>query len=237
MNGVTLFSTLAASIAPRRFIDAYRTAKVVIHNRMRRADVPSEPHFDDESTEYFREQIAGVHNYLEYGSGGSTILANKVVTNHLVSVDSDASFLADVERRLDQEERRAMSKLIHVNIGLTLDLGMPVFTKPTRRRVRRWGEYAKAPWRYFRMIGQQPDLILVDGRFRVACVLESLLSLSPLSRTRILLDDYVGRPEYSVVEQFADLEVVGRMAVLRPRKLLNRIQVRQMAREYCADPR
>ena len=235
MTGVTL-SSLGASIAPRKFVDAYRTAKIVIGNRVRHFDVPVEPHFDEQSTAYFREQLAKARNYLEYGSGGSTILANQIVTN-LVSVDSDANFLGDVQRKLEQQDRRAMTKLIHVNIGLTQHWGMPVFTKPTRRRLRRWEEYAKAPWRYYRTIGQQPDLILIDGRFRVACVLESLLSLSPLSETQILLDDYVGRAYYDVVEQFANIELAGRMAVLRPRRLLDRIQVRRLVRQYCADPR
>jgi hypothetical protein len=234
MTGTTALSMLGATIAPRRVVDAYRTAKIVIGNRVRRFEVPTEPHFDDDSTAYFREQLAKARNYLEYGSGGSTVLANQVVAN-LVSVDSDASFLADVRRKLEQNDRRAMTKLIHVNIGLTQHWGMPVFTKPTRRRVRRWEEYAKAPWRYFRTIGQQPDLILVDGRFRVACVLESLLSLAPLSTTQILLDDYVGRPEYEVVEEYAHVELVGRMAVLRPRRVLDRIRVRRLVRQYCAD--
>jgi hypothetical protein len=229
-------SSLGASIAPRRFVDAYRTAKIVIGNRVRHFDVPAEPHFDQESTAYFREQVAKARNYLEYGSGGSTILANQMVTN-LVSVDSDAKFLGDVRRKLEEHEHRAMTKLIHVNIGLTQHWGMPVFTKPTRRRLQRWEEYARAPWRYFRKIGQQPDLILVDGRFRVACVLESLLSLSPLSDTQILLDDYVGRSYYDVVEQFANIELAGRMAILRPRRLVDRIQVRRLVRQYCADPR
>jgi hypothetical protein len=235
MTGVTL-SSLGASIAPRRFVDAYRTAKIVIGNRVRHFDVPTEPHFDPESTAYFREQLAKVRNYLEYGSGGSTVLANKMVTN-LVSVDSDANLLGDVQRKLEEHDQRAMTKLIHVNIGLTEHWGMPVFTKPTRRRLRRWDRYVRAPWRYFRTIGQQPDLILVGGRFRVACVLESLLSLSPLSQTQILLDDYVDRPWYDVVEQFADMELAGRMAILRPRRLLDRIQVRRLVRQYCADPR
>lgn len=236
MTGATALSTLGATIAPRRVVEAYRTAKLVINNRMRHFDVPAEPHFDEDSTRYFRQELAKARNYLEYGSGGSTLLANKTVTN-LVSVDSDASFLADVRQKLCASDRRAMAKLIHVNIGLTVDWGMPVFTRPTRRRIRRWEEYSKAPWRYFRTIGQQPDLILVDGRFRVACVLESLLSLSPLSETKILLDDYVGRAEYEVVEQYADVELVGRMAVLRPRRLVDRIQVRRLVREYSADPR
>jgi hypothetical protein len=236
MTGATALSTLGATIAPRKFVEAYRTAKIIIGNRVRRFEVPTEPHFDEASTLYFREQLQRARNYLEYGSGGSTILANQMVTN-LVSVDSDASFLADVRRKLETHDRRAMAKLIHVNIGLTQHWGMPVFTKPTRRRVRRWEEYAKAPWRYFRTIGQQPDLILVDGRFRVACVLESLLSLSPLTETQILLDDYVDRPEYEVIEQFAQVELVGRMAVVHPRRLLERIQVRRLVKQYCADPR
>jgi hypothetical protein len=229
-------STLGASIAPRKFVDACRTAKIVIAHRVRHFDVPSEPHFDEEGTAYFRKQLESARNYLEYGSGGSTILANRLV-NTLVSVDSDVSFLADVRRKLAEEGRRAMTKLIPVNIGLTYDWGMPVFTKPTRRRVHRWQNYPTAPWRYYRSIAQQPDLILVDGRFRVACVLESLLSLSPLSGAQILVDDYADRPHYQVVERFADLEMAGRMAVLRPRRLIDRIQVRRMVKQYCADPR
>ena len=128
MTGATSLSTLGASIAPRRFIQAYRTAKVVIGNRMRHFDVPTGPHFDEESTRYFRQELAKARNYLEYGSGGSTVLANQLVTN-LVSVDSDASFLADVRAKLSQADRRAVAKLIHVNIGLTVDWGMPVFRK------------------------------------------------------------------------------------------------------------
>jgi len=230
------FSTLGASIVPRRFVAAYRTARIVFANRVRHFDIPSEPHFGEEATAYFRGQLERARGYLEYGSGAATLLANRFA-NTVVSVDTDAHLLAGVRRRLAEESRRAMTRLIHVNIGLTLERGMPVFTKPTRRRVRRWEDYPTAPWRYFRSIAQQPDLILVDGRFRVACVLESLLSLSPLSNTRILVDDYADRPYYQVVERFADFEMIGRMAVLRPRRLIDRIQVRRLVRQYCADPR
>jgi hypothetical protein len=233
---VGTFSALGASIAPRKFVDVCRVARILIANRVRHVDVPSEPQFDEEGMAYFRKQLESARNYLEYGSGGSTILANGLV-NTLVSVDSDAGLVADVRRKLAEAGRRTMTRLIHVNIGLTYDWGMPVFTKPTLRRVRRWEEYPTRPWRYLRSITQQPDLILVNGRFRVACVLESLLSLSPLSNTQILLEDYAERPHYQVVERFADLERVGRMAVLRPRRLTDRIQVRRMVRQYCADPR
>jgi hypothetical protein len=39
------------------------------------------------------------------------------------------------------------------------------------------------------------------------------------------------------VEQFADVQMAGRMAILRPRRLMDRIQVRRMVKQYCADPR
>ena len=229
-------STLGASIAPRRFVDAYRAAKSVWANHVRPVEIPAEPYFDDESTGYFRVQLEGARNYLEYGAGSSTVLANRYV-NTLVSVDTDGALLADVRRRLSEQRRCTMTRLIHVSVGLTLDTGMPLFTKPTRRRIRRWEDYASAPWRYFRSIAQQPDVILVNGLFRVACVLESLLSLSPLSNTRIMVDDYGDRPYYHVVERFADVERVGRMGVLRPRKLLNRIEVRRLVRQFSMDPR
>jgi hypothetical protein len=230
-------STLGATTAPRHFFDVYRTAKVVLAKRVRRAAVPTEPCFDERATAHLRSQLERARNYLEYGSGGSTILANRFV-NTLVSVDCDASHIAAVHRKLAGEGRRAMTRLIHANIGLTLESGMPAFTKPTRRRLRRWGDYPTSPWKYFRSIAQQPDLILVNGLFRVSCVLESLLSLSPLSNTPILVADYADSPHYHEVERFADFEgVVGTMGVLRPRRLIDRIQVRRLVRQYCADPR
>ncbi|MGH8137913.1 MAG: hypothetical protein ACREVV_06930 [Steroidobacteraceae bacterium] len=229
-------SALAGPAPPKGFVHAYRMAKVVIANRVRHFDVPSDPSFDTESAAYFRRQLESTRNYLEYGSGGSTILAHKLV-NNLVSVDSDAHFLADVRRKLMQDDSQAVTKLIHANIGLTQQWGMPVFTKPTRRRIRRWETYPRAPWSYYRALGLEPDLILVDGRFRVACMLESLLSVSRTNQCPILCDDYASRPHYHVVEQFAHLSMAGRMAVLRAKESLDRIQCRRLVRQYCADPR
>jgi len=160
-----------------------------------------------------------------------------------VSVESDAHYLAAVRRRLTADAigtnyfRRTATKLIHVNIGFTVDWGIPAYTRPTRRRIQRWENYPAAPWRYFRSIGQQPDLILVDGRFRVACVLESLLNLSPVNHTLILLDDYITRPHYQAVERFADLEMVGRMAVLHPRRVWDRSEASRLIEHYRSDYR
>jgi hypothetical protein len=45
------------------------------------------------------------------------------------------------------------------------------------------------------------DLYLIDGRFRVACFMETLMRCKP--DAVLLMHDYAPRPEYHVVEQFA----------------------------------
>jgi hypothetical protein len=104
-------------------------------------------------------------------------------------------------------------------------------------RIRRWEGYPQAPWSYYERMGLEPDLILVDGRFRVACSLESLLRLSSPRDCRILCEDCVGRPYYQVVEQFADLTLMGRMAVLKAKRPLDRDECRKFTAQYLTDPR
>mgnify|MGYP000156134903 FL=1 len=58
----------------------------------------------------------------------------------------------------------------------------------------------------------KPDTVLIDGRFRVCCFLTSLKFAD--EGTRIIFDDYVGRPHYHVVEKFIDRkEVCGRQCL------------------------
>jgi hypothetical protein len=204
---------------------AYRKARFVAAHRSSKIVVPSSPHLDEETLTYFEARIATVSRYLEYGSGGSTVLAHKYVDS-LVSVESDRHYLKAVKKVLEASPSQAETHLIPVNIGLTEQWGKPVFKKPTARRVRRWRAYPKAPWTFYEDRKVEPDLILVDGRFRVACVLESLLNQSENSLNSILLDDYSDRPYFSVVNEFADLiDLKGRMGVFQKKP--------QMDRERC----
>jgi hypothetical protein len=78
--------------------------------------------------------------------------------------------------------------------------------------------YPLSVWRepFFR----QPDVVLIDGRFRPACLMAVLMcTVKPV---KVLFDDYLNRPVYHSVEAFLKpIEFVGRMAVFeaRPRSL------------------
>jgi len=68
-----------------------------------------------------------------------------------------------------------------------------------------------SPWQHGSV---KPDLVLIDGRFRVACFLHSLLAAEP--GTPILFDDYSNRPHYHLVEESYPIEQTeGRQALFR----------------------
>jgi hypothetical protein len=172
-----------------------------------------EPTFDQAGLEFFAVAIRESRVYLEYGSGGSTLMAARFVAR-LVSVEPDAIFAKAVRAALP--ETRANIAILTPDIGLTRDWGFPVFDRPTPARIAKWKRLPQAPWKV--LSTDVPDLILIDGRMRVACALESLLRVNPA--TKILIDDYVdvGR-NYKPVEQFADLIAMhGRMAEFRKRE-------------------
>lgn len=198
---------------------------------------PERPHFEnDKCTARFEELMRQSDVYLEYGSGGSSILGASL-GKKIFSVDSDWMFQKQVRKTLAKcnFENNAQLTLIYANIGMTREWGVPLSTKCTPGRLRKWRRYAVLPWDIMRVENLSPDLVLIDGRFRVACALESLKNLNANSDAKILFDDYFEREHYSVVEQFGDLiEKVGRMAVFKP-KSVDPEKIASTLAEYSAD--
>jgi hypothetical protein len=172
--------------------------------------VPDQPHFDSESLSYFMERLSRASEYLEFGSGGSTVEAAKR-NKRFTTIESDGEFLSAVREKIGHNAGR----LIHINIGRTGEWGAPISKRNTPWNRWRWARYARAPWD-----GQRwPDLILIDGRFRVHCALYAIRQLYGRD-FEILFDDYTGRPFYHEVEQFAELKYFrGRMACFGPKSV------------------
>src|SRR5687767_427938 len=97
---------------------------------------------------------------VEYGTGGSTILALSAGVQ-LLSVESDADWLNKVKdiEIVRQAEQQGRATLIHVNVGPTGDWGFPI----DQAHRQAWPNYSAAPWRHW----ENADLVLIDGRFRV----------------------------------------------------------------------
>lgn len=188
-------------------------------------EIPSEPRLESEGLNFLRRRLRETKVYLEYGSGGSTILAGHYVPT-IVSVESDRRFHKQLEKRISDLRLKSKVHLIYANIGWTEDYGYPIFKRQTAKRVRRWSEYAKAPWSKLAELGIKPDTVLIDGRFRIACTLQTLLEVD--ESCRILVDDYVGRTPYECITRYADLVALhGRMAEFKKKSDFNEELVRR----------
>lgn len=186
-----------------------KAAIFVVRERLLGCEISRTPALDQEALAAFTAALEKTAVYLEYGSGGSTLTASRVV-HKLVSVESDPVFGRAVVNAIPADARAEVA-VLRPDIGLTHAWGFPVFGRPTPSRIEKWKTYPKAPWPVLRET--VPDTILIDGRFRVACALESLLHVG--RDTRMLVDDYLGR-NYRNIESFADLVAMhGRMAEFR----------------------
>lgn len=195
------------------------------------------PHLDPEMLARWREEVTRAKVYLEYGSGASTVAAARVV-ERIYSVDSDARYLAAVAERAEHGKAADTAiETVYVDIGRTEKWGRPLLEYPLSGRARKWRRYTEAPWELTEARGDLPDFVFVDGRFRVACVLESLLRLGPGSGTTIMLDDFSRRRRaYAAVLDFAEAEPCGRGLLLRPGSPFDADGCRRALRRYQRDP-
>lgn len=202
----------------------------------RAVTIADEPYLDPHGKAFLTHALTQSRSYLEFGSGGSTVLAAKT-TPIIVSVESDKGFLQAVEAKLRQMQLRpALAEFIHADIGMTTRWGNPLVKRPTPERVEHWGRYPTAPWAVLQREQIVPDTVLIDGRFRVACALESLAHLPPKSQSRILVDDYTSRPEYAPITEFGQLEGIhGRMAVFSQRPDFDAARCREAAVAFRKD--
>jgi hypothetical protein len=187
--------------------------------------------------ERWRRAISRTTVYLEYGSGGSTIEALQGAM-HVYSVESDKLFLDLVARQAGTAVAKGSFHPVHVDHGWTTKWGRPLFTWRTAERLDRWGKYTAAPWALIEQAGLVPDFIFVDGRFRVASVLESLLRLPQGADCLFMLDDFRQRSNaYSAVLRFAtDVERCGRALVFRRRPDFNACECAKILLTYARDP-
>lgn len=206
----------------RRFLEEKAFAA---QQRLGHLAVPDMPHFDSaESTEWFLAQLASATRYLEYGTGGSTYQAAKLGLD-FIAVDTDPYFLDSVRAKIHAAGLgRAGQVFRFANIGWTGTWGRPVgrVTEARRELFRRASD---PPPECFE--GLTPDLVLVDGRFRVACAFKVFNMLHAQPGWTVVVDDYADRPQYRAIEEYAQVELVGRMAVIRsaravPASVINR---------------
>ncbi len=152
-----------------------------------------------------RDAYGAAQVILEYGSGGSTCMAAEMAGKTVFSVESDKAWCDAMQGWFAANPPTATVQLHYADIGPTGKWGKA----GTEKHWRRFAHYPYSVWD--RPDFQHPDVVLVDGRFRAACFLAVLFSITrPVT---LLFDDYVERPAYHEVEIFGKpIDVQGRLA-------------------------
>ena len=141
------------------------------------------PMMSDKDIKAFSYFMKPENIYFEFGSGGSTNLASyfKLKT---YSVESDIKWHAKLK-----------SSSIIANY-ITVSLNNTSFGYPgNNTNINDWKKYIQAYKKEF-----NADVILIDGRFRVACALDIFSKIK--NNTMVLIHDYENRKHYHIIEKF-----------------------------------
>ena len=149
----------------------------------------------------FKKNIIDINVYGEYGVGTSTSWVFNNTKAKILSVDTSMEWINDVKSKINSSDR---AEIDWVDLGQLGDWGRPA----TYKKRKYFFNYIHSIWSK----EDKPELVLIDGRFRVACFLFSLISAS--AGTKIIFDDYVNRKHYHVIEEFVQpIETYCRQAL------------------------
>jgi hypothetical protein len=158
-------------------------------------------------------------SYFEYGAGGSSELACKLDNiKHFVTVDSSNEFMMDLKHNSTCLSNSKIWIPHHVDIGPTHVWGYPKELRP-----RQWLKYSEGVLDFKHL---NPDLILVDARFRLLC---ALISFMHYESVPVLIHDFYPRHDhYSMVFEFAELvDCADHLVVLRSKPDMDKILLQE----------
>jgi hypothetical protein len=165
---------------------------------------------DEES--YFRECIRKSRRFLEFGAGFSTKLALDDPERIVYSIETSVDYISALRKEIEslyEKERLENLHLIHIDIGPTKEWGRPI----SDEFMDSWPTYSSKPWEIMKAHHFKPDLILIDGRFRVSTFLQAWKNAPGAT---IIFDDFFNRPQYhKVVALIKPLRRDGRIATFK----------------------
>ena len=150
----------------------------------------------------FKRVLKNVKIYGEYGCGKSTVWVLRNTNAQVFSVDTSTYWINEVSK--DNVENNARLMIRHVDLGDVGDYGYPIdYSK---------GDFFNLYTDFLWHQDEKPNVVLIDGRFRVCCFLTSLKFAD--EGTHIIFDDYMNRPEYHIVEKYVErVEHCGRLCL------------------------
>lgn len=171
------------------------------------------PSFAKNDLLMFNKYLDKAKNYFEYGSGGSTYQASiKPNIKLIISVESDKEWHSIIKNNVKHSNfhyKFIDLKCKPKNWGYPSDLCDKKIYK----------DYSNVISNIRKETANLLDLILIDGRFRVACALKCHSIIN--DNCKIIFDDFLDRKQYHIVLNYYDIidkTIDNRMVVLKKKK-------------------
>lgn len=181
----------------------------------------------------FLRTIKDSKYYLEFGMGGSTI---KVIQNskaQVYSVESSSEWISHMRayRLVRRMEKRKRLQVCYVNIGPTGKWGFPA----TNSFPDLFPPYSSSVFDITN--NEKIDIVFIDGRFRIACTLKTIMECRQNSELKILIHDFWNRSIYHILLRYLEeLESADTLGVFKIRKDVDLELVKNDYEQYKYNP-
>lgn len=192
------------------------------------------PFMNPDEIELLKKYFSRATNYFEFGCGGSTVLASQYqniksitsVESNIEWVDKVKGLLKPLEVSNGSSDQLFNDRFSYYYIDINAnpkDWGRP----KDKSKIENWHKYPEA----ILMTPILPDLILVDGRFRVACCLCSYKVMK--EESFMLVHDYKIRKEYHIIENFFEIvETSDTLYVFRKKSNIDTNKLDKLLKQY-----
>lgn len=184
--------------------------------------------------ELFVKSISESKEYLEFGSGGSTFIVLRTTKANVVSIESDINWINHMRdnKTIFEEEQFCRLKFVHIDIGEISSMGMP----KDKSKIETYPKYSEE---IFKILDKNKidkiDTILIDGRFRVACTLNTILNCN--KNTKIIIHDFFNREEYHIVLNYLDIiEKADTLGIFKLKENINKDEISKLIEQYKYNP-
>jgi hypothetical protein len=166
--------------------------------------INNEPNFSSKiNNNFFKKELKKSKLYLEFGSGCSTLYAAKI-KKEFISIETDINFFNFMRLKLNNPGLR------YFDIGTTYIYSIPYFFNK-----KKIFNYSESIFKELETKKKYPDLILIDGRYRVLISLQAHIFMSKIKKKiKIIIDDYPQRYHYHVLEKFFKIRIIGNFGII-----------------------
>lgn len=197
--------------------------------------ISTKPIMTDKERNLFINSISNSKYYLEFGAGGSTFLVLKTTNAKVFSVEGDNNWIDNMRRNYFIYEQELLGKLTfyYMDIGKIRYSSYPI--DDSKRDY--YPNYSSKIFEYLNIDTiNKIDTILIDGRFRVACALNTILNVN--KDANIIIHDFFNRDYYHILLKYLDcINKVDTLGVFKIKDNIDKNDIIKLLEEYKYDLR